>query len=395
MAVFSQNQKSKCSASKGGLTKKYIADRCYHLQLLIVIVSIVAELRQHLVEAGMTDIRKFILRYNASKTNIIAAGAATAAVAIIISTTTSSPTPTQAEQKKKAKAKLEVFLMDRIAKKPYLNYHSVPNAIQAKRNYRRRVEDNNASIKGSSTTPQDTRPKGVPSRLRILALDVPQFKEEAIEDYGVCRLPSEIFSTNGPKFIDGIAPPKQMDKRSTGYYYSKGESRKERRASLKPVDQKSLAKQLYYCYDSRQRVSNNEADQKQQPPAIGIEILESSIMNLNPNNIRRTYTSNSSNKMRKTQSAYLTKYAEGIADVDEAETTEYQDNVDETESQEEEDLNSTEDTDDKLNNPLENERTAPWMQYAWLEEMYLRVSGIISIVAFVNFLRTILPSHII
>ena len=326
----------------------------------------------------MTDIRKFILSYNASKTNIIAAaGAATAAVAIIISTTTSPPTPTLAEQKKKAKAKLEVFLMDRIAKKPYLNYHSVPNAIQAKRNYRRRMEDNNASVKGSSTTPQDTRPKGVPSRLRILALDVPQFKEEAIEDYGVCQLPSEIFSTNGPKFIDGIAPPKQMDKKSTGYYYSKGESRKERRASLKPVDQKSLAKQLYYCYDSRQRVSNNEADQKQQPPAIGIEILEGSVMNLNPNNIRRTYTSNSSNKMRKTQSTYLTKYGEGIADVDEAETTEYQDNVDEeveTESQEEEDLNSTEDTDDKLNTPLENERTAPWMQYAWLEEMYLRVS---------------------
>lgn len=326
----------------------------------------------------MADIRKFILRYNASKTNIIAAaGAATAAVAILISTTTSPPAPTLAEQKKKAKAKLEVFLMDRIAKKPYLNYHSVPNAIQAKRNYRRRMEDNNASIKGSSTTPQDTRPKGVPSRLRILALDVPQFKEEAIEDYGVCQLPSEIFSTNGPKFIDGIAPPKQMDKKSTGYYYSKGESRKERRASLKPVDQKSLAKQLYYCYDSRQRVSNNEADQKQQPPAIGMEILEGSVMNLNPNNIRRTYTSNSSNKMRKTQSTYLTKYAEGIADVDDAETSEYQDNADEeveTESQEEEDLNSTEDTDDKLNTPLENERTAPWMQYAWLEEMYLRVS---------------------
>ena len=45
--------------------------------------------------------------------------------------------------------------------------------------------------------------------------------------------------------------------------------------------------------------------------------------------------------MRKTQSTYQTKYAEGIADVDEAETTEDQDNVDEeveTESQEEEDL---------------------------------------------------------
>ena len=161
----------------------------------------------------MTVIRKLIIR-----SNIVAGAAvATAAATTIIHHSTILSSPSQAEQKKKAKTnkkqkKLEVYLMDRIAKKPYLNYHSVPNAIQAKRNYRgRRNEDNDSSIKSSSsiTTPQNARPKGVPSRLRILALDVPQFKQEALEENGVCQLPSEIFSTVGPKFVDGIRSSKK------------------------------------------------------------------------------------------------------------------------------------------------------------------------------------------
>jgi len=317
----------------------------------------------------MTAIRNLVRNNNA-----VIAGAAVATSSAIILHQSS---PSQAEQKKQAKTdkKLEVHLMDRIAKKPYLNYHSVPNTIQAKRTYRgRRSEENNTAVK-STNTPQNTRPKGVPSRLRILVLDVPKFKEEALEDHGVCQLPSEIFSTKGPKFVDGVAPPKAVDKKSTGYYYSKGDksSRKERRANMKPIVQKSLAKQLYYCYDSKQASSENET-QKQQP-VIGVEILEGSIMDLNPNNIRRTYTS-TSGKMRKSHSVYPPKLADGVADVDEANEFETETEVKEVETESEEDLNESEEATDKMNT-LENERTAPWNQYAWLEEMYLRINGIV------------------
>ena len=309
-----------------------------------------------------------VLSSNARTTNnaLIAGGAAVATSAILLH----QSSPSQAEQKKaKTDKKLEVFLMDRIAKKPYLNYHSVPNAIQAKRTYRgRRSEENNTFA--NSTTPQNTRPKGVPSRLRILVLDVPQFKEEALEDHGLCQLPSEIFSANGPKFVEGVAPPKAVDKKSTGYYYSKGDkssSRKERRANMKPIVQKSLAKQLYYCYDSKKASNENET------PVIGVEILEGSIMDLNPNNIRRTYTS-TSGKMRKSHSVYPPNLVDGgIADVDEANVFETETEDEEPEAQE--DLNKSDET-DKINT-LENERTAPWNQYAWLEEMYLRINGIV------------------
>mmetsp|Transcript_12387 Transcript_12387/g.20408 ORF Transcript_12387/g.20408 Transcript_12387/m.20408 type:complete len:176 (-) Transcript_12387:300-827(-) len=162
----------------------------------------------------MTVIRNHLVRNN----NAIVAGAAVATSSAILLYNQSSPS--QAEQKKQAKAnkKLEVYLMDRIAKKPYLNYHSVPNTIQAKRTYRGRRSDENTTV-NSTNAPQNTRPKGVPSRVRLLVLDVPKFKEEALEDDAVCQLPSEIFSTNGPKFVDGVAPPKAVDKKSTTGYY--------------------------------------------------------------------------------------------------------------------------------------------------------------------------------
>lgn len=321
----------------------------------------------------MTSIRNLIRNNNA-----IVAGAAVAASSALLH----QSFPSQAEQKKQSKTdkKLEVYLMDRIAKKPYLNYHSVPNTIQAKRTYRGRRSEENTAVQ-STNTPQNTRPKGVPSRLRILVLDVPKFKEEALEDHGVCQLPSEIFSTNGPKFVDGVAPPKAVDKKSTtGYYYSKGDksSRKERRANMKPITQKSLAKQLYYCYDSRQASKDNET--QKQKPVIGVEILEGSILDLNPNNIRRTYTS-TSGKMRKSHSVHPSQFAEaeGVADVDEANEVEAEIETEIEEKEEEveteEDLNESEDT--ANSDILANERTAPWNQYAWLEEMYLRINGIV------------------
>ena len=201
-----------------------------------------------------------------------------------------------------------------------------------------------------------------------------------------------------------FAPPKNMDKRSSGYYYSKDEktSRKERRASLKPIEQKSLVKQLYYCYDfskqQQQSSSNNEKNNHQkQQPAIGVEILEGSIMDLNPNNIRRMYSAGSS-KIRTTQDIYPTKYAtEGVADVDEANDAE---NVDEEEVATDlrQELNESEQTDNnRLNNTLENERTAPWNQYAWLEEMYLRVSAnrLLSCVTFRSLFSLTLTSIIL
>lgn len=322
---------------------------------------------------------------NNARASLFAAGFAIACSAVALSP---SRTSTSTESKGE---KLDVYLMDRIAKKPYLNYHDVPLQSRRYNRGRSRDEDDFKDASPPKTSSLNQRPKGVPSRLRILTIDVTQFKEQAFED-GVCQLPSEIFDgTNGPIFKDGIAPPKRMG-RSDNIGMA-NQTRREVKESRKPIEQKSLAQRLYYCYDprtinrSQQQTSaqkNGKRNQTQQPskphPKIGVEILEASIHELNPNNIRRTYTSKAANQNRTNRKSY--KYDPGKyslkstidgdsadkgADVEEAYV---QDNDAQTTTHLDKDDEADEDS-----NPhnQSNDRTAPWNQYAWLEEMHLRV----------------------
>jgi hypothetical protein len=160
------------------------------------------------------------------------------------------------------------------------------------------------------------------------------------------------------------------------------------RSSRKPIMQKSLAKQLYYCYDPKRKQSQQK--QKQTSPIIGAEILEASIMDLNPNNIRRTYTSTSMSKKR--YSYDPGKYSagqsggsddeddeSGVADVDEAEVEE--ENLEMKNGVGNESQYTIEPFDDDLGeSDIDDpgyERIAPWNQYAWLEEMTLRINGVV------------------
>jgi hypothetical protein len=266
---------------------------------------------------------------------------------------------------KDSSAKLEVYLMDRIAQKPYLNSLALSHKSHETR-YSNRGNEHETDVE----TP---RPKGVPTRLRILAIDVPAMKTDAFRD-GICRQPSQIFGgVTDPVFKDGVARSKQVDQIS----HHETQSRKERRESRRPIEQKSLAKMLYYCYGK----SNSKSNDSEVDPVIGVEILEASIMNLNPNNIRRTYTS---------KSAYRYdpgKYSDSKLDADDDEARERlkrheaDSGIADVEETTEEVLEEDESADDDNNNikardEKEDTRTAPWNQYAWLEEIHLRVSYI-------------------
>lgn len=263
------------------------------------------------------------------------------------------------ESSKDSSTKLDVYFMDRIAKKPYLN--SLVHKPHETR-YSNRASEHQTALE----TP---RPKGVPTRLRILTIDVPAIKTDAFRD-GICRQPSQIFGgVTDPVFKDGVARSKQVD--LTSQYET--QTRKERREYRRPIEQKSLAKMLYYCYGK----SNAKSKDSELDPVIGVEILEASILNLNPNNIRRTYTSKSAYKYD--PGKYSNSKLEsddgdererlkrhetdsGIADVEET-----------TEEVQQEDESADASKNIKARDEKEDTRTAPWNQYAWLEEIHLRV----------------------
>jgi hypothetical protein len=164
------------------------------------------------------------------------------------------------------------------------------------------------------------------------------------------------------------------------------------RDSRKPILQKSLAKQLYYCYKSPQldHRSRSEQQKKQSttrnndethpPVRIGAEILETSVLDLNPNNIRRFYTS-TSKKYRYDPGKYTTKQqqddASGIADSDEDEIAESSLEQSKENIADEQSTTQPNEFEEKDIDDPDYERTAPWNQYAWLEEMHLRIHGLV------------------
>jgi hypothetical protein len=114
---------------------------------------------------------------------------------------------------------IETDFMERIAQKPYLQ----------------------------AFTSNDEYPRGVPHRLRVLAIDVPEMRT-AFD--GECRINlSKIYA-------DEIAPPKDV---------------KDHKFK---VAQKSLAKSLIKCRKNKK---------------IGVEMLEASVADLNPYNMRKTH----------------------------------------------------------------------------------------------------------
>jgi len=278
----------------------------------------------------------------------------------------------QAEEKRNEK--LDIYLMDGIAGRGYLNHHPETMALmfQAKK-YRVRNDVDNI-IDDVTDVDEDDNPRtrGVPLRLRLLTVDVPEFKRDAFEHPGICQLPHEIFdSADGTKrlveYLDGVAPPKSTE-------------RAGKRASKNPIVQKSLARELYYCYDphyKRQMSKTTErgmldANSKYMgEPKIGVEILETSVTNLNPNNIRRIYTTTSKRWKKVGDTSKLEIVDEAIADADEVQV------VDERTT-----LASippkfrSEFEEEEIDDP-DYERSHPNNQYAWLEEMHLRINGLV------------------
>lgn len=210
---------------------------------------------------------------------------------------------------------IETDLMQRIAQKPYLQ----------------------------AFTSNERHPRGVPNRLRVLAIDVPEMRTSFD---GECRLNlSKIYA-------DGVAPPKDID----------GSKKHGKTTAM----QKSLAKSLIKCRKQKK---------------IGVELLEASVEDLNPNNMRRTHQFG--NLLKYDPGKYATRavgHREKEDDVDEKTKTSESENEHQDQSKKSSSTGGVtvrKDTEDGDSVPAteDDEFDAPWNQYAWIEEMQLRVSS--------------------
>jgi hypothetical protein len=194
---------------------------------------------------------------------------------------------------------IETDLMERIAHKPYLQ----------------------------AFTSNDEYPRGVPHRLRVLAIDVPEMRT-AFD--GECRINlSKIYA-------DEIAPPK--DTKDNKF----------------KVAQKSLAKSLIKCRKNKK---------------IGVEMLEASVADLNPHNMRKTHQFG--NLINYDPGKYATRSVKpkqsNEQQVDEKATSKIR-------APTEPPTTLRDSTDGSVLATDDDEIDAPWNQYAWIEEMQLRVS---------------------
>jgi len=168
---------------------------------------------------------------------------------------------------------------------------------------------------------------GIPSTFRVLAIDVPEMRTEAFT--GKCVI------SHDKVFLDDVAPPKMID----GVLVD-GDKEKNKEHKLK-IAQKSLIKSIVHC----------SSPQSQQH--VGVELLEASISNLNRFKVRRKQ---SFGNYTYDPGKYYDALKKGNENDD--------DEIDEI---------------DEGQMPLDKERSdeieAPWNQYAWMEELRLRING--------------------
>jgi len=268
--------------------------------------------------------------------------------------------------------RIEVDFMDKLANKSYLRYlHDDPAGVGSSSDAGSASAAGTAAIEAPRRRSRSRcRPKGVPDTLRLLSVDTFVELRRRGFDNGSCRVAAD------RAYLDGVAEakpvalllPKKQQKKggvenggdhdgdgdgsSTQDRDGRGRRRrsdKKRSDSSKDnaataileVDQKVWVQSLFECYAS----SSNGL-------VPGVQVMEADTRSLNPKNLRRNYTFAAASSKK----------------------TKQRDNNNETDSSI---INAS--SGSELDPKIEQELVAdaPWHQYAWFEEMELRVGGIV------------------
>ncbi|KAL3941330.1 MAG: hypothetical protein SGBAC_004304 [Bacillariaceae sp.] len=221
---------------------------------------------------------------------------ATASAGVLYSTLYSTTGCEELAEKDK-NFRIEVHLMDKIQQKSYL----------------------------------ETAKDGIPSTLRIMAIDLPTLRKNAF--VGDCRL------SHDKIFVDDVAPPTSLEVETRDEAKKAKDGKKPSTEKLR-ITQKALVKSFVQCRSA----------QSQQ--RVGVEIMEASVADLNRFRLRKTHQVGS---FKYDPGKY---YGDNKND-DPKDIDDEKEEVDQTELLL--DLASYED-----------ELEASWNQYSWIEEMRLR-----------------------
>ena len=217
---------------------------------------------------------------------------------------------------------IRVDFMEKLAAKPYLYFSSQTSNSPA------------SSVLRRSTKPTSfPRPPGVPDNLRILVVDLPEIVERGFTPDDSCH---KVYQN---MFDDGVAPPAKAKMTVSKVRIEEGDDSQEDlfapvEDETKTIDvdvpQKTWVKALHRCV--------NGATGK-----VGVQIMEASTEKLNPHNIRRV------------QQFGTLRHDPG----------QYEDRKKGVKAQNVR----------KKRNEEWFILEAPWNQYAWKDELELRISG--------------------
>lgn len=171
------------------------------------------------------------------------------------------------------------------------------------------------------------RPPGIPTSLRILAIDLPETRRAFTG--GTCHQAANFV------YPDGIAPNKRIDINllSSDHAEKKRKEKPTEEVHLQ-IEQKAWVKSMYQCANINTK-------------KVTVQLMEADMIALNPLNLR------------KTRHIGKIHYDPGRYEDERRRKTIHKQHRDEQHS------------------PLtpQDEMEAPWHQHAWLEEMKLRISG--------------------
>jgi hypothetical protein len=217
---------------------------------------------------------------------------------------------------------LDVDFIDKLARKPYLNL--------------RRVVDDDMGYR--------MRPQGVPPSLRLLTVDLPEVVQLGVKGGDGCHLAADRV------YPDGIAPSKRVSTDGSSKSGHKGNIR-----NVLSVEQKAWVTALFECSTASSQGS-----------VSGIQVLQASTAALNPNGLRHNLQVGSYQYDPGKYFARNPKTAKGKDHQPDDSATTGQNH----QPTKEQLLRET-----SHESPLWSEMDAPWHQYAWLEELQLRISG--------------------
>jgi hypothetical protein len=183
----------------------------------------------------------------------------------------------------------------------------------------------------------------IPSTFRVLAIDIKEMRTDAFT--GICRLSSD------KVFLEEVAPPKEVNLPVNQSDAASETNEKTTQRTKVKIPQKALVKSIFHC----------SSPQSQQQ--FGVELLEASVMDLNPH------------KLRKQQSIGTWEYDPGKYYQSKSKDGDNKSGQEQSNEQIMDSIVPLETKSPMEVNPTFIEMEAPWNQYAWMEELRLRING--------------------